>query len=84
MGVEAKCCGARGVGRSAFVKTTARRGTIFWFSKIAQFPNKTASFHPATFFVTPKIHNLYGAILIFRGFFWSDPHPTRDFCRNMA
>ena len=30
------------------------------------------------------IRNLYGAILIFRGFFWSDPLPTRVFCRNMA
>jgi len=34
--------------------------------------------------ITPKYPNLYGAILIFRGFFWSDPHPTPVFCRNMA
>jgi hypothetical protein len=51
---------------------------IFPFSKTLQFPNKSAFLRPAAFFLTPIIPNLYRAIMIFTGFFGSDPLPTRE------
>ena len=64
--------------------TTESRPTVFLDLETCQFPNESAELRPVALNITPNIPNLYGAILIFRGFFWSDPHPTPVFCRNMA
>jgi hypothetical protein len=53
-------------------------GLIFWFSKIVQFASKSAVFDPAAFYAIAIIPNLYGAIMIFLGFFRSDPLPTPE------
>jgi hypothetical protein len=56
----------------------------FSFSKILQFPSKSAVFDRAAFLETPIIVNIHRVILIFMGFLPSDPLPTPFFCRKMA
>jgi len=50
----------------------------FSFSKTFQFPSKDATLATGQIFSTPIILNIYGVILIFTGFFWSNPLPTRE------
>jgi hypothetical protein len=50
----------------------------FLILKIFQFPSKYALYDPAAFLGALIIINIYGAIMIFAGFFRADPLPTRE------
>jgi hypothetical protein len=87
---ELRCAGSAEIWAEEHLRPTGKgilaefRGTNFWILISLRFPSKTAIPASDQFFSTPMIPNLYGAILNFTGFFWSDPLPTPDFCRNMA
>jgi len=50
----------------------------FLFSKTSQFPSKSAKSGVDTLLMTPFIPNIYGVIMVFKEFFWSDPLPTPE------
>ena len=53
----------------------------FWILEMWRFVGEFADFEFDDAFVMAVIVSVYGAIMNFTGFFWSDPVPTRKKCK---